>query len=306
MKGRRVIYLAALAGCWVFNIAYREWFSGFVLTAMLCLPIFSLLVSLPAMLTARVELRLPEAVVQGTQQELVLFYGSRLPTPPWQVRVLVECPLTGEKWRFKDARLLPTEHCGTLECRIRRAWVCDYLGLISIPMKKGSPQRLAVLPKGVPTQLTGLENAATKAWKPKRGGGFAENHELRLYRPGDSVQQIHWKLSAKTGALILREPMLPVQRRLLVRLDLKGSREELDRCLGRLLWLGQRLLERELHFEVQALTGAGMEQWQVSDEKTLSDTVKALLSMPRAVEGSILDKPENAHWQMYLGGDADE
>ena len=51
MPGRRIVYLASLVGCWVFHIAYRGWLSGFLLTAVFWLPVFSLLVSLPAMLT---------------------------------------------------------------------------------------------------------------------------------------------------------------------------------------------------------------------------------------------------------------
>ena len=165
---------------------------------------------------------------------------------------------------------------------------------------------MTVRPQPIPDRLFGLENAQTKAWKPKRGGGFAENHELRLYRPGDSVQQIHWKLSAKTGSLMLREPMLPVQRRLLVRLDLKGSGETLDKKLGKLLWIGQQLLQKGLHFEIQALTGEGVEEWTVSEEKTLENAVDALLSKSQAVSGSLQEKSQIADWQVFLGGDGNE
>ncbi len=306
MPGRRVIYLTSLVGCVIFYLAYREWFSGLVLTAVLFLPLFSLLVSLPAMLTARVELRLPKAVTMGTPQDLTIFYGSRLPTPPWRVLISVTRPITGERWVMKDVQELPTEHCGTLECVIKKAKVCDYLGLIAIPMRKGDAQRLVVRPKPVPVSLEGLERAVTKAWLPKRGGGFAENHELRLYRPGDSVQQIHWKLSAKTGSLILREPMVPVRNRLVLQLDLRGSREVLDRKLGQLLWAGQQLLERDLHFCVQALTGEGVRERAVTGEVSLTRAIDALLRASPADTGSVLDLPQNADWQAFLGGDADE
>lgn len=306
MPGRRVIYLASLAGCVIFNISYREWFSGFLLAALLLLPLFSLLVSLPAMLTARVELRLPSAVTQGTPQDLTLFYGSRLPMPPWKIRVQVTRPLTGERWVMKDVQELPTENCGALECVIEKAKVCDYLGLIAIPMRKGDARRMTVRPHPVPVGLEGLERAVTKAWLPKRGGGFAENHELRLYRPGDSVQQIHWKLSAKTGSLILREPMEPVRSRLLLQLDLRGSREMLDKKLGQLLWLGRKLLDRDLHFHIQALTGQGVQEQTVTDTDALAHALDTLLCAPPAVSGTLRDLPQTADWQTFLGGDANE
>jgi uncharacterized protein (DUF58 family) len=154
--------------------------------------------------------------------------------------------------------------------------------------------------------LTSLDQPIPKAWRPKPGGGYAENHELRLYRPGDNIQQIHWKLSSKTGKLILREPMEPIQGLFLLRLDLNGSPEVLDRKLGRLLWLGNQLLERELPFRIQALTGKGILNLPVSREAQLLRALDRLLLSCPAVEGSLLDRPELADWQYFIGGDANE
>jgi hypothetical protein len=94
--------------------------------------------------------------------------------------------------------------------------------------------------------LPSLARYAGRAWKPKPGGGFAENHEIRLYRPGDKMNQIHWKLSSKMNKLMVREAMEPVQDRVLVEMILRGTPEELDRKFGRLLWTGNYLLEQGL------------------------------------------------------------
>ena len=220
--------------------------------------------------------------------------------------VLEQTP-SGEKRKLKTGAALPTAHCAALCCRVRKAKVCDYLGLFSFPLRLPEPRSVVIRPTAASIkQIPELERYLSCAWRPKRGGGFAENHELRLYRPGDNVQQIHWKLSAKTGKLILREPMEPEQGRVLLRLDLNGAPEELDRKLGRLLWLGSRLLDRKVKYEIQCLTAKGCEGWSVSSPAELRDAIDDILSRSCAAEGSIRDRVEAAAWQYYIGGGIDE
>lgn len=219
---------------------------------------------------------------------------------------MVKAPLTGRQWKTREAEDLPTEHCGGYCCAITKAKVYDYLGLFSMPMKRSGPQTVTVRPQSVPLEVPSLEQLTTKAWRPKPGGGFAENHELRLYRPGDSIQQIHWKLSAKTGKLILREPMEPVHSLFLLRLDLNGNPEQIDKKLGNLLWLGRYLLERNFHFRIQAQTGEGISTDSVANEQMLLQALDKLLVSKPATEGTVLDRHVRADWQYYIGGGSHE
>ena len=291
----------------VFFWAYQQWFAWFALVAVIALPLFSLLISLPAMVTARLELQLPEALTVGTSCVPVIRCRCALPTPPWKCAVVLERTPIAQRQKLKIGTALPTEHCALLTCRIKKAKICDYLGLFSFPIRLPEAHSVVLRPIPVPIkQIPELERYLSCAWRPKRGGGFAENHELRLYRPGDSVQQIHWKLSAKTGKLILREPMEPEQGRVLLRLDLMGTPEELDRKLGRLLWLGSLLLDKKIRYEVQCLTGEGFESWAIASPAELQDAMVAILSRECATEGSIRDRAESAAWQYYIGGGSDE
>ena len=69
------------------------------------------------------------------------------------------------------------------------------------------------------------------------GGGFSEIHDLREYRPGDSLHEIHWKLSAKTDKLIVREAEEPDLGLVVLSFDFSGTRTQLDSTLRQLLWL---------------------------------------------------------------------
>lgn len=306
MAGRRLLYLAALEGCLVFYVAYREWFSWLALVAVACLPWFSLLISLPAMLTARITLQCPAELQMGNPAQPGLRISCRLPAPPVRCRLTVRHSITGSRDTYKPGTAIPTDHCGILEIRKKKLWVYDYLGLLRLPRNKKDIHKLTLLPKPVEvTDPPSLARYIAGAWRPKHGGGFAENHDLRLYRPGDSLRQIHWKLAAKTGKLIFREPIEPHRGRVLLTMVLSGSPETLDQKLGRLLWMGRYLLENGLQHEVRCLTGQGLESHTVTDEASLMTCVRSLLGAPAAREDAMPESADAA-WQYHIGGGEDE
>lgn len=307
MAVRRLLYLAALSGCGIFYIAYGEWFSFLALVLMLGLPWLALVLSLPVMLTFRVRLEGAETVTVGAPAQLWLQGGSTLPMPPFRGRIRLRRCLDGAQSWYDAQEGLPTEHCGAFVAVGEKVKICDYLGLFSLPVKCGEPRIIRIRPVPVPlARLPELDKYLARAWRPKFGGGFAENHELRLYRPGDNLNQVHWKLTAKTGKLTLREPMEPQRGLVLLTMDLQGTPEELDRKLGRLLWLGNHLLDRNVPFELRVLTGNGILSAAVREEGALMRQIDDLLCAPAAVEGSVTDRQYGASWQYHIGGDADE
>lgn len=305
MALRRIIYLLSLVGAVVFFWAYRLWFAWFALMVLVCLPIFSLLLSLPAMIRAKLDTSVFRHMPMGTPARLNLFTG-KLPALPWRCKLLAQQPLTGETRILRANDAFPTDHSGAWICTVRKAKVYDYLGLFSRTLRHDPQYRLYVQPDPVTSVPPSRNLFSALSWRPKRGGGFAENHELRLYRPGDNVRQIHWKLSAKTGELILRQPMEPVQGQLLLRLDLSGSRSTLDKKLGKLLWLGRYLLRQKMAFRIQALTGNGAISWTVTDAASFTAAFDELLCCPATTEKFSPVLSGSTEWQYYIGGDGDE
>ena len=300
MLRRWLLYLAVLAGCVIFLVAYQGWYAWVILNAALCLPALGLVVSLPMMLSAKPYLLLPGYCTIG---DPVLAAGD--------VRAPLGAPMI--RWRIqvgsrlqKPDTLLSTDHCGVLVCRPARVRIYDCLGLcFRIPLRQES-YRIFVRPKPVPvSNLPELERRLGHSWRPKPGGGLAENHELRLYRPGDSLNQIHWKLSAKTGKYIIREAMEPNGMQAILALTLGGKPEETDRKLGRLLWLGNYLLDKNLRFCIRARSGAQILQLYPESRDALLLAIDQLLEAPPAAP----DAPEdNLHSpRLYaIGGEPDE
>ena len=307
MAVRRLWYLVALLGSWIFYIAYGEWLSWIVLWLIGLLPWFSLLVSLPAMVTFRAVPEGPDWLILDSSGELSMLGICPLPHPPFRGRLVLHRCFTGEKSRYNLHSGIPTAHCGGFTVTIDKLRVCDYLGLFAFPVKANPAKQLLIRPIPRPVSVEAdLQRYTALTWRPKFGGGFAENHELRLYRPGDSLNQVHWKLSAKTGKLILREPMVPVRGKLLLTMDLSGTPEELDRKFGRLLWLGTYLLEKEAPFDMTVLTGEGIAAFSIRQEPDFTKALDELLCAPAATEGSIRDQVYAASWQYHVGGEPDE
>ena len=307
MAGRRLLYLLALAGCLTFYVSYQEWFSWILLLTVLLFPWLSLVLSLGTMLRFLMEPTAAPRIPIGSSESIQLKVTTKDPQPPIKTRIRITKPLTGEKWTMKLGAKLPTDHCGALIAQLHKPIVCDYLGLFRLRIRKTAKQSFLVMPNPIPMELPpDLTQYLARAWRPKPGGGYAENHEIRQYHPGDNLNQIHWKLSAKVGDLMLREPMEPERGLMLLTVDLCGSPSELDTKFGRLLWLGSWFLEQGIPFEIRALTGNGIETYAVSDEWNFQTCIETLLSAPFAPDGTIRDRNFTAAWQHHIGGEPDE
>lgn len=307
MARRRILYCLAVIGSLIFYGAYQEWFSWILLQVMLYFPWLSLIMSIGAMFRFKMEPAAARKIPMGSTEMVQLKVSSKHPIPPHKSKVRIIKPLTGEIWTLKPGDKLPTDHCGGLQAELHKPRVCDYLGLFRFRVRKTIGQNFLVMPEPaqmeVPPDLT---RYLAQRWRPKPGGGYAENHEIRQFHPGDNLNQIHWKLSAKVGDLMLREPMEPERGLMLLTLDLCGTASELDIKLGKLLWLSNWLLERGINFDVRALTGIGVENWTIRDEWDLHKCIESLLCTPYVPDGSIRDRSFTAAWRHHIGGEQGE
>lgn len=307
MARRWLSFLAVWLCCLIFFYAYRQWASVLLFGSISLLPAVALFLSRRAIRSSKLRQDLPAAVNRGEEAGFDVGLCCDGPQPDWRIRAALRHTVTGQKKRLRPGAPLPTAHCGALEISIRGLYIFDILGLF--PFRVTRPQRicLPIRPLPIaPDTLPELGNNTAVRWQPRRGGGFSENHDLRLYRPGDNLRQIHWKLSAKTGNLILREPLEPLRSRLLLRLDYSGTPEQIDHKLGVLLWMSRYLLQRNLPHHWQVMTAQGVKTFSCEDEYTLLSSLDELLQCKPATHGSVLDTQSNAAWWYYIGGDAYE
>lgn len=270
MAVNRLLYAGLLVLSTVFYFATANqpsnWYAWLLLILIMVLPPVSLLLSLPAMLRCRLEAAMAETVEQGAKASLRLRLNAwrLLPLPEVQIRLNLRTRSREKDLRFlsrlsrEDGLLtLPTDECGFLAAEFLRGRVYDALGLFRLPMKLPKLEPMAILPpERQPEPMPRLEQFLQMQMKPKPGGGAAEQHEHRSYRPGDPVKDIQWKLSLKSDELVVREALEPVRRRTV--LALRTPKGPADRAvnIGNFGYLSRWLLENGVSHELAWMEGA--------------------------------------------------
>lgn len=292
-----MLYLATLLAVLTFHMFYTEFDSALLLGALLALPALSLAVSLPAMLRVRLKLSAPARVRRGERAELTVRVLSpgRLPVGGLRLRLYSHNRLTGEE-PYPPRVYVPaggsqtfrvpidTAHCGCIALAAARVRVMDHLGLFALPVRRCAPAYTTVMPVPAPPDpVPKLFGFAAHDLRPKPGGGFSEEHELRPYREGDPIVSVHWKLSSKLDSLVVREAMEPRMRPVLLTFDVAGAPDALDSTLDQLAWLSGRLSAYHLQHVLQWHDGAGrLHAERVADAHALEPLLRRLLSHPAA------------------------
>ena len=253
-----ILYLLAVGAAWLFRLSYLGWCGIFLFWLTVFLPLLLTLLSLPAMMSMKLGLSSPETVSVGEKAELSLVFKTKSRIPVGRIRVRLEIvnlhsgEQASEDYQFDAAGNsvgivpIPSGSCGTLRIRVLR-WSCaDLIGVFRLRRSNPPAVLCCILPKpALPdTAAAGDQLSETQPrMKPKYGGGFAEDHELRSYRPGDMMNSVHWKLSGKTEDLIVREALVPENDKTYLILQ-KPDRD--GRSLQTLYWMSLQLNAREV------------------------------------------------------------
>ena len=299
---RRACYLLGLLGCGLWYLLGGSYLGWMLLLGMLTIPALSLLLSLPAILGFHMAPTGPDKLTPGETGTFLLAGSCNAPIPAFRGRLRLRNLRTGKTVLYDEVTGFTPKMCGGWEVVPEKCRVYDYLGLFSLPVRKKENQLLLVFPQPRPIEnLPELREETAVCWKPSTGA-FGENHELRPYRPGDSLNTVHWKLTAKTGTLTVREAQEPVRETACLTLTLSGSDEAFDHALGQLLWLGTLLLEKNMALEIRAAAGQGILVRQAATLEALRDAI-ALLLVQEAPPDAPPPEPSPAKWHYILGGD---
>ena len=202
----------------------------------------------------------------------------------------------GAKGESSQTILLQSSFCGRVYVQISRFTLLDYLGLLPMKALVKADARLTILPDLYPMEadMTARPAYADDGASNRRGEDRSEVYQLREYRPGDDIRQIHWKLSSKWDELIVRERAETVTPLPVLAFDWFGSPDRLDRVLDRLSGLSRVLLAvQRPHMLVWLDRDGTPARRVVNDEKDLRDSLLSLLSAPAPASApSIMDKPE--------------
>lgn len=167
------------------------------------------------------------------RMELRLENPTALPALLVRCRVVSENRLNGQKGMATVTLMarprgtcirevdFQAKYCGRLRFQVQKARIFDCFGLFGLRIPCESLGWATVQPDTFPMEVELVEDT-DEAWDsedfaPDRPGNDpAEVWQLRDYAPGDSPRRVHWKLSGKFDRLIVRDPAMPVTRRVLV------------------------------------------------------------------------------------------
>lgn len=325
MIGRRIFYGLILIAALLFQITNDNYLAPVLLALCLALPVLSLLISLPVILSCRLTLHGEAAgVSRGTEAQwsMIPKLPIRLPLPRLKVVAVEKNLLTGATAQHKLAltgvtrqmqAILPvsTSHCGLLELRVKKVRAYDLMGLFAIPLPKPEPARIPVEP--IPRDPGPLHIPEGWGMRPAPGSApkrsYGEDYELREYRPGDPMRTVHWKLSSKWDDLIVRDPAETVTPLVVLSFRWFGTPERLDAILDKLAGYSKALLAVQRPHALQWISRSEEPSLHpVSDEKDLQDGLLALLSSPAPAQAPASDpdrltKSDGAALRIHLTPD---
>lgn len=315
---RIIIYIATLIALFFMFIYCETWTTLLLLIAAIVIPLISCLLGILESRKISYYMSAPKSAGCGDKLDIMVCDNNRAKTLNYSVAVSIDYgygyirELNVELPSSSSVKhMLLTEHCCAIRCSVKSAFAYDALGLFRIRLRPVNDTVICVLPKPQqPESLPGYSLAVHRIYMPKYGGGFAEVHDMRAYRPGDSMRDIHWKLSAKTDSLVVREPQRPIYSSVVITIDLEAPSESLDRKMASLLWVSQWLLKNKVEHEVCWLdpVDGQARRFSVTSDSEHVPMVREMLGK-RVTEPlpSIAEMPfAKADWHYHIGGEVQQ
>lgn len=131
---------------------------------------------------------------------------------------------------------LGVQYCGLLKVEIDTLEYRDPMGLLRIRLPLKASAESVILPKPQESskdRREGYQAGISEAEETlSKGHDYSEVTDMREYRPGDRIKDIHWKLSAKKQDLMVKERASVAQSQVILLLDLSGEYEMISQILG--------------------------------------------------------------------------
>ena len=236
--GRRIacaLWAIAVFALYVFTRTDAAFFllcaSGLTFCAVLGLAAF-------AADKTHIALRVPAGLRKGepAQCAICVEVNARFPIVYLALTLSVRNTLTGQESAYPLAFpalhrgkreigfVFESAHCGQFVFSCDAFRVYDILGLRGIRKKIEIQEKRVAPPDTFPlhVSLSGSETppgGGEVFSVPRKGQDKTEPLQIRDYAEGDSLKQMHWKLTMKFGRYIVTDPSLEVERALLILWD---------------------------------------------------------------------------------------
>lgn len=243
-----IIYLFILLSALLISVICLEYGTVAVMGAFIIVPIFMLifLIIMRFHTTAEVGCKNPVAEMdsmgrpaRATISLEVENTGKWLPVSKGIAWVKYENRFSGEKGKMKvrfsvdtgkrRGRRVPVvmHHCGNVSIKVEKVKIYDYLNLFATTIGKNfDTQDILVMPPlkeiylGDNRWYNETNEDSDRFSLYKKGDDPSEIFDIRDFKDGDRIQQIHWKLSSKTDHYMVKDGSLPLAKAIHIFVDL--------------------------------------------------------------------------------------
>lgn len=229
--------------------------------------------------------------------KIILENGSSLPIFKAFCEVKIKNNLTEEensvliklsalpKSKAEAEFALSLKFCGYVTAKTEKIYLLDIFGFLPLAVKKfeSVKGKMTVLPETfepviVFKNILPVPEDSESYSLDKKGYDYSETFQIREYAYGDSIKQIHWKLSEKLDKTIVRDASLPVAKNIMLFWDktagaLPAERDSMAEAVSS---VAQSLLKNGYEF---CLCWNSKSRIEAEDIKNENDLVEAIPKM---------------------------
>lgn len=308
---RRIIWIVMIVFSLILYIFLNSPATLTVFITLLLIPAVSFVLMKLSSGRLEVSPEIPGKAAKGSDVETVIALKNNSLFPVSNARVSVEGRnvRTGDSSRIsfdsgvigrkelKKSCVFNSKHCGRLEINTKKLQIKDMLGMFKTEKELDKGGVVTVYPERfyVNVNLSNSASALLEGDKYSRtqiGNDSAETMGIKEYVPGDPVKNMHWKLSAKTDKLLIKEYGQPIVDQVCLLLDMSvtGDRkpDEIDLIADVFTSIADAMLENDYEPEIgwQDPESGVLNLRQVRSEDELTPVLGEMLGVP-VKEGGI-------------------
>jgi uncharacterized protein (DUF58 family) len=186
---------------------------------------------------------------------------------------------------------LPTERRGVIDVGPLSVIRQDPLGLMETARRFGAPETLWIYPKIYPVSpLSAGKQRDLEGPTSDGAAGSITFHALREYVVGDDLRLIHWRSTARTGTLMIRQQADPSQPQTTIVLDTHVRSFDDETFEAAVEAAASLVAASTAHrFPVRLFTGTGLSATGRGSRSTASSLLDHLTPLQRSDTGSLAD-----------------
>lgn len=297
------VYSISLLSSIAFFLCYKQWVSWICLIVILTVPVLALLMSITASRTLKFKTECTgnsligdPAFITVKSSGIASFFSF------CKVRMTVTDRMAGTTVKRvfaihdRGTSKIPvdTTHCGSYSYKLTWLYVYDLFGLFCIRINLNKNNEILVKPvPAMPEIMPDMYGFKAKNLRKSKQPG-SEIYDIREYQIGDPLRSIHWKMSAKKDALLVKEPLEEYGGHSRVLLRLTADRDELDLHLGQIVFTSLFYIEHETAHRIRVIPpDKGEVAFEVESEIDLERALASILRM-RIPDRVIKEKTEKA------------